>query len=98
MKVERELSVSAKLHPCFVMRNIQNAPEWLRGWLSRCISVPALRLCGYRSVRVETSPFSRAPDVGGRITEPRNDVASGAPERRDGKLLAKDCLDLAIVL
>ena len=40
------------------------------------------------------SPFSRVSDVEARIAQLRSDLASGAWERKHGKLLAMDSLDI----
>jgi hypothetical protein len=47
------------------------------------------------SVRAGTSPFSRVSDVEVRITLLRSDLASGAWERRHGKLLARESIDIS---
>lgn len=46
------------------------------------------------SVRAGMSPFSRVPNVEARIAQLRSDLASGAWERKHGKLLARDSLDI----
>ena len=46
------------------------------------------------SVRAGMSPFSCASDVEARIAQIRSDLASGAWERKHGKLLARDSLDI----